>query len=213
MRKRAAGRIHTPGLLKSIVERLRGREQLLVRGLREWPLLLLRFPRGARAIAEELQDAWLHTLASLAAPGADCYRGMLRRMPPLVVVQLRERNHCTCLGHHHPAGTESRFTRNLAAETGGPVGEIDLAWEAIRAWQPNPLSALAAGVEPSFAALQFRTAMLTVLLHELEHLAYPDRHEQAVRGASDAFYTAALDELLRQEGAVQYGMAHPARSG
>jgi hypothetical protein len=207
MKKRGVGRVHDPGHVHRLLEWLRGSEQTLVRGAKDWPLLLLRYPRGGRAVAAELREAWLHTLPALASPLAASYREMLGRLPALVVVLLRERNVCTCLGHHHPQGTESRLTRRLAADVGGEVGEIDLAWESIRQWQPNPLSALAAAVaEPSFARLQFRTAMLTVLLHELEHLAYPDRGEGAVRMASDAFYSEVLNELLAQEGPGQYGM-------
>lgn len=70
------------------------------------------------------------------------------------------------------------------------------------------LQALAAAVaEPSFARLQFRTALLTVLLHELEHLAHPEHREQAVRGTSDGFYQEVLNELLGEEGgSARYGM-------
>lgn len=208
MKKRGVGRLHSPGLLRRFLERLRGREQTLLRGPREWPLLLLSYPPKGRAVAVEIGDAWLHTLPALRSSRAASYREMLRALPPMVVVILRDRNVCTCLGHHHPSGTESRLTRRLAADSGGAVGEIDLAWEAIRQWQPNPLSALAAAVaEPSFTRLQFRTAMLTVLLHELEHLAHPEHREQAVRGTSDGFYQEVLDELLGEEGgSARYGM-------
>lgn len=180
----------------------------MLRGPKEWPLLLLSYPPKGRQVAAELGDAWLHTLPALRSPLAGAYRQMLRGLPGLVVVLLRDRNVCTCLGHHHPQGTESRLTRRLATDVGGTVGEIDLAWEAIRQWQPNPLSALAAAVaEPAFARLQFRTALLTVLLHELEHLAHPDHREAAVRGTSDGFYSEVLNELLGEEGgSARYGM-------
>ena len=35
-----------------------------------------------------------------------------------------------------PPGTESRLARRLMADTGRRVGEIDLAVEAIRSWEP-----------------------------------------------------------------------------
>lgn len=180
---------------------------MLVRGSRQWPLLLLSFPPPGRAAAVELSEAWQHVLPALRAPVADSYHGMLSRMPTIVVVQLRSRNVCTCLGHHHPTGTESRFARRLAIDAGCEIGEIDLAWEAIRDWQPQPLASLAAGVaQDSFAQLHFRTALLTVLLHELEHLAFPERAELSVRQASDEFYTHLLGDLLREEGAPGFGM-------
>jgi len=207
MKKRGPGRLHQPGYVRCLLEWLRGSEQTLVRGPRDWPLLLLSYPRGGRAVAAELSEAWLHTLPALASPLAASYREMLGRLPALVVVLLRERNVCTCLGHHHPQGTESRLTRRLAADVGELFPWNPETGSADGQWQPNPLSALAAAVaEPSFARLQFRTAMLTVLLHELEHLAFPDRREGAVRMASDGFYGEVLNELLAQEGSGRYGM-------
>jgi hypothetical protein len=121
---------------------------------------------------------------------------MMGRLPTIVVIQLRPHNICTCLGHHHPAGTESRLARSLAGDLGSRIGEIDLAWEAIRDWRPHPLRTIAAESLDGFEHSHFRTALLTVLLHELEHLAYPDHHERAVRSASDDFYTQVLEELL-----------------
>jgi len=207
MRKRTEGRVHSPGLVRRMLEYVRGREQLLVRGMDEWPLLLLSYPTGSREVAEDLRDAWLHTLPALHTPLVGPYRAMLPQLPSVVVILLRRRNVCTCLGHHHPAGTESRLTRRIAADTGGRVGEIDLAWEAIREWQPSPLASLAAAVaEPGFGQLQSRTALLTILLHELEHLSYPDRAERTVRMSSDEFYSAMLSELLCEEGFSRYGI-------
>ncbi|MBI3680722.1 MAG: hypothetical protein HY235_10025 [Acidobacteria bacterium] len=205
MIKRTHGRVHSPGLVRRWLEQLRGREQMLVRGPADLPLLLVSYPPGGQTVAEELRDVWLHTLPSLHSSVVDPYREMLLRLPALVVVLLWRRNLCTCLGHHHPRGTESRLTRRLAGDVGSEVGEIDLAWESIRRWRPQPLSSLAAGAK--FELLHFRIAMLTVLLHELEHLAYPDRRERAVRHSSDEFYTEVLSELLRQEGAGAFGMA------
>jgi len=208
MRKRVYDRVHTPGLLRSLFEHVRGREQMLVRGFGHWPLLLVSFPPGGREAADELRESWLHTLPSLQTPEAEPYHRILSRLPVIVVVLLRSRNVCTCLGHHHPMGTESRLARRLAVDAGCEVGEIDLAWESIRDWQPQPLASLASGVTPnSFARLHFRAALLTVLLlHELEHLAFPDREESSVRNASDEFYTYLLGDLLRQEGAPGFGM-------
>jgi hypothetical protein len=49
--------------------------------------------------------------------------------------------------------------------------------------------------------------LLAVFLHELEHLAFPDRPEQVVRRHSDEFYGAAMREYVREEYGVAYGMA------
>jgi hypothetical protein len=181
------------------------REQTLVRGPSDWPLLLLSYPTKHRRMGEELQDAWLHTLPALRTPIAEAYRRMLKQLPAVVVVILRPYNPCTCLGHHHPPGTESRLAKRLAGDMGSEVGEIDLAWEAIRNWRPQPLSSLAAG--DAFEALHFRAALLGVMLHELEHLAFPDHNERTVRRTSDDFYSAVMDELLSEDGVSRFGMA------
>lgn len=208
MRRPHAHAVHVPGIFRRILERVRGREQRLVRGPGHWPLLLLSFPRGDCWAADEVGEAWLHTLPALECAAVQPYRAMMAMLPALVVVLLRRRNVCTCLGHHHPKGTESRLTRRLAGDIGGNVGELDLAWESIREWKPRPLSALASGApEPLLNGLHVRAALLTVLLHEMEHLAHPDRAERTVRNASDGFYAAVMAELLRNEGGAAYGMA------
>ncbi|MBI4911085.1 MAG: hypothetical protein HY820_46180 [Acidobacteria bacterium] len=208
MRRTARGHYRPPPLWRQLLGQLRGRDQMLVRGPETWPLLLLSFPRGHDDIATQLRDAWLNTLPLLRAPVVDPYRRMLAELPSMVVVLLDPRNICTCLGHFHPPGSESRLARRLRADTGGNLGELDLAWENIRDWRPHPLSSLAATTDAAgFSRLHFRAALLTVLLHELDHLAHPDHKEQTVRHSSDAFYTAVLDELLREEGSGSYGMS------
>lgn len=208
MRKTAAVEVHPPGILRRWIERLRGRQQLLVRGAECMPLLLLSFPRGQSEAARELEAAYARTLPGLLdrdflAP----YRKMFTKLPSMVVVLLRPTNLCGCLGHHHPPGTESRLTRRLAADLGSPVGEIDLAYDAIRAWSPQPLSALAAGeLGGQLPALHFEAAILAVLLHELEHLAFPEHSEKDVRRASNRLYTALMDDLVRKEAGLGYGM-------
>lgn len=207
MRRQWNRQVHSPGLFRELAERFRGYEQMLVRGAPQQPLLLISYPRAGWFAADQLRDSWLHILPSLEAPLVRPYWEMLPKLPAMMVVMLRRRNVCTCLGHHHPPGAESRLTRRLSADMGIPVGEIDLAWEAIREWQPRPLSALATHLEEAvFARLRFHAGLLTVLLHELEHAAFPDRQEAEVRLASDEFYATVLGELLRGEGVPLYGM-------
>ncbi len=208
MRKPLQSHYRPPPLWRQILSQIRGRDQLLVRGPSVWPVLLLSYPRGSDDVATELRDAWLNTLPLLQAPVVQPYRDMLTALPPMVVVLLDPSNICTCLGHFHPPGTESRLARRLRADTGGKLGELDLAWENIHNWRPHPLSSLAATDDDAgFSRLHFRAALLTVLLHELDHLAHPDHTEETVRHSSDAFYSAVLDELLRGEGAGSYGMS------
>lgn len=192
------------GLLSRLFERLRGREQKLIRPPTAWPLLLLNFPSGRGDVAGELERAYLHTWPALPEAGRAPYEPMAAKLPGLVVVLLRPYNLCGCLGHHHPPGTETRLTRRLAGEFSSTVGEIDLAYEGIREWQPRPLASLAA--EVPLAALHFHAGLLAVLLHELEHLAHPEHTERHVRGASDDLYFALMRYLVRTEEGREYGM-------
>jgi hypothetical protein len=198
---------HTPGVLAQCLEVLRGREQMLIRGLEQQPLLLVSFPPGRQEAAEKLRFAYRDLLPSLAASTQAMYAGLFERLPAMVVVLLRGRGVCDCLGHQHPKGTESALTRRLQNDLGGPVGEIDLACDQILQWQPWPISDLASGVEPGeIKRLHFPIALLSVLLHELEHLAFPLREEAAIRLHSNRFYVAAMDELVNQEFGARYGM-------
>ena len=190
------------------MDRLRGREQMLVRAGEDLPLLLLSFPSTAREVAREIEAAYSHTLRRLSAEARGPYRELFARLPSMVVVLLRPRNPCQCLGHHHPAGAESRLTKRLETDLGEEIGEIDLAYEGIREWRPEPLSTLAAGdLEGRFPAIHFQAAVLAVLLHELEHLVFPDKTEQEIRLKSNRFYSAAMGKLVAEESGAGYGMA------
>lgn len=201
-------RIHPRGVLEHLLERLRGREQRLVRAGPEMPLLLLSYPRGGEAVARETEAAYAHTWPRLSEEARAHYEKLFPLLPAMVVVLLRPRNLCDCLGHRHPRGAESRLTRRLAADLGSSVAEIDLAYEAIRRWQPQPLSSMAAGeLGPRLDDIHFQAAVLAVLLHELEHLAIPLSAEQETRARSNWFYARAMEELVSEESGVAYGMA------
>src|SRR5258708_39871615 len=92
LRKRPPNGRHPQGLLAYLFERLRGREQRLLRTSDNLPLLLLSFPRGCHEAAGELEKAWLHTLPALPETVAGVYADMLRRLPGMTVVLLRKRN-------------------------------------------------------------------------------------------------------------------------
>ena len=205
--RRRTAAVHPPSLWQRLVERLRGREQLLVRPGEGFPLLLLTYPKGSEAIAHEIQSILGRRLPRLPERLLAPYRRVLEALPAMVVVVLRARNTCRCLGHFHPRGTESRLARRLASDLGGYVGEVDLAWEEIREWRPHPISALAAGdLGERLEALHFEAALLGVFLHELEHVAFPERGERDIRSASNAFYLSLMQELVAAEGGRGYGM-------
>jgi hypothetical protein len=107
------------------------------------------------------------------------------------------------------------------ADTGQRVGEIDLAIEAIRHWEPLPLSALAAFAgqhaddavaRAEFEYQRFHIALLAVFLHELEHLAFPSRPEKVIRQRSDRLYVSMLRDLAAEELGVTYGFEPASRA-
>jgi hypothetical protein len=206
--------IHPRGLFAEAMTRLRGRDQLLITAGDELPLVVASYPRGSYSFAISLQSALGSTFRSIHPELRETYQGVFQGAPSLVVVILRARNRCTCLGHHHLTGTESRLARRLSADTGRHVGEIDLAVEGIRQWQPLPLSSLAvASADGTNQAAQaelehwrFHAALLTVFLHEMEHLTFPERPEPEVRLRSNEFYRGALRQFAAQEFGVAFGI-------
>ena len=208
-------RIHSRGLFAAVIDQIRGLDQMLIRAGDELPLVVASYPRGRLGFATSLQSALCSTYPSLTRRLRDSYRDVLEKVPTLVVAELRPRNACTCLGHRHLPGTESRLARRLMSDTGRRVGEMDLAVEAIRSWEPLPLSGLAVSAdeyerdEASLAELEYRrfhTALLAVFLHELEHLAYPKREESLIRRRSNELYAAAMRDYVASQFGVAYGI-------
>lgn len=202
--------VRPKGLLAQLGRKLLGRGQTLIAAGERLPLVIAVYPRGKRRFASSLAETLNFTLPSLPAPLRDSYLEMLAELPPVVVADLRARNECECLGHHHPQ-TALAVARELEAESGRKVGEIDLAVEAIRTWEPTPLSSLA--VPPADRAekarldeMRFHTALLSVFLHELEHLAFPSRPEAEVRRRSDRFYRESIRSRLRSEWGASFGL-------
>jgi hypothetical protein len=67
---------------------------------------------------------------------------------------------------------------------------------------------MAAGVnERQLAGVHFQAALLAVLLHELQHLAFPQQSEREVRMASDRLYSEVMQQLLLSEFGTGYGMS------
>lgn len=212
MRRRSQRRsVRMPGLLSSMVGAVCGRAQQLITAGPSLPLVLATYPRQNGWLAVELSDALRFTFPALTEDVKRSYRDALARVPSVIVAELRLANVCSCLGHHHPEVNHSPLTRSLQADTGGTIGEIDLAVGSIREWNPLPLAGLAAAcnesLRDSFEEVRFHSALLAVFLHELEHVAYPDRPEDEIRRRSNRFFVDAVGELL----GVQFGLA-PDRS-
>lgn len=208
-------RIHSRGPLIRLLDRLRGWDQLLIRAGDTLPLVVASYPRGHFAYATALESALGSTFRSIPEPLRTPYAETLARVPTLLVTVLRGTNPCGCLGHHHPSGAEGRLARRLACDTGHDVGEIDLAIEAIRKWEPLPLAAIEAQETrreigdsslTEFAYFRFHTAVLSIFLHELEHLAFPDRPESVIRQRSNEFYLAAVQDFAGREFGATFGI-------
>src|SRR5437899_10245868 len=103
-------RVHSPGLLERLWRRL-GSEQWLVRPAEELPLVTIACPRVERQGALDLKAALEETWRTIPVEVRRQYREVLEKMPPMIVVELRRRNVCGCLGHFHRRGTESGLAR------------------------------------------------------------------------------------------------------
>ena len=101
------------------------------------------------------------------------------------------------------------MTRRLRGLSGVRTGEMDLAFDAIREWEPLPLSHLALPPEAEtreMSALQWQLALLAVFLHELHHLVHPEELESAVRRRSQQFYADALSHFIFERFGVEFGL-------
>lgn len=200
-------RANSAGLLSRFASAICGRSQLLIKAGDDLPLVVATYQRSEARFANELSDSLRFTFPALSNAVTCNYREALASAPSVIVADLRSINACTCLGHHHPAVSHSRLTRTLQVDTGGKVGEIDLAVSAIRHWNPLPLAALAAACNDdrlgSFEEVRFHVALLSVFLHELEHVAFPERPEPEIRNRSNRFFVSAVSELL----GVEFGLA------
>ena len=201
--------LHSPGLLWQFFQWLRGTEQISVRPATELPLVLISYAKRDHEAVERLREALEETWLTVPDTYRQRYAAILERIPPLIVVLLRRRNICGCLGHHHPPGTESRGTRKLRALRGVRTGELDLAFEAIREWEPLPLSHLALALEADedeLTSFQLQLALLSVFLHELHHLVSSEEPERALRSQSQEFYSDVLSHFVTKHYGVEYGL-------
>ncbi len=214
-RQKQVPRIHVPGFWQQLWERWRGYETRTVdfgfmaqAQTAAPPLLVLRYPRSSagREAADRLENACRQLPLVLHPNPLDVYSEILPLLPPAVVVILRERDPGGCLGHARLAGMESEFSKGLAEEMQSCVGEIDLCWKLIAEWQPQPLASMAVESEiREEGDLRYGVALLTVLFHEMEHLAFPERAETDVRRRSDSFYQRVLRAILEAKG-ERYGI-------
>jgi hypothetical protein len=179
---------------------MRGRRYLTIRFLdRATPLVVIAhsFRDAGRAaqLALAVEQDWFLAPASCR----EAYEEILFKAPGLVIVQLRRKNLCGCLGHRHVVVNEPPFVELHEAFGGANAGEMDIAYDRIGTWAALPLTEgaldarfLAGSRQEEFHAQQFRLRVLSVLLHEMNHLVFPHEPESSVRERSLAFYREAL---------------------
>ncbi|MBI1984174.1 MAG: hypothetical protein HYS61_08250 [Acidobacteria bacterium] len=177
-----------------------GRRYLTARFLdRSMPLVIVAHSLRDAAMARQLAFVVEQDWAAVPAACREAYDEILFKAPGLIVVQLRRTNICGCLGHRHVLVKEAPFAEHHEAFGGAGVGEIDIAYERVETWQALPLSDTALDAKflegsrlQEFRALQFRLRLLSVVLHETNHLVFPHEPESSVRERSLAFYRDAL---------------------
>jgi hypothetical protein len=149
----------------------------------------------ARQVALVVEQDW----AGVPPHCRASYDEILFKAPSLIVVQLRRKNVCGCLGHRHVFVREAPFAEPHDVFGGGQVGEMDIAYMRIETWLAQPLSDTALDAKfregsrlEEFRAQQFRLRLLSVLLHETHHLVSPQEPENSIRERSITFYRDAL---------------------
>lgn len=163
------------------------------------PLVLIAHPFWDTAKARQITLAVEQDWAQVPERCHESFDEILFKAPALVVLQLKRINICGCLGHRHLMVKEAPFAEPHDALDGAGVGELDIAFERVRSWQPLPLSDTALDTKflagsrlNEFHSKQLRLRLLSVLLHEINHLVFPQEGESSVRERSLAFYHDAL---------------------
>lgn len=166
---------------------------------RSRPLYVIAYRFRDAKCAAELARALEADWAKAPGPCREAYSEILSQSPQLVVIQLRRQSVCGCLGHRHVAVREPPFAMPHEALGGEPAGEMDIAYAHVQNWQALPLSETALDSKflegsrlEEFHAKQFRLRLLSVVLHETNHLVLPQEQEESVRARSLAFYREAL---------------------
>jgi len=191
------------------LEWLRGRRYLVTELIREpgaAPLaVVIAHQRGDAAHARKIALAFEHDWLAVPPSCHEAYAAVLANSPELVVLQLRRQNRCGCLGHRHPIVREGPFAVAHEAFGGGSVGEVDIAWQRVEAWPALPLEETALDARffegsrlDEFHDRQSRLRLLSVFLHETNHLVNPQEPEESVRARSVTFYRDALSHYVEE---------------
>ena len=166
---------------------------------RALPVVVVAHRSRDNARAEQVAHAVEHDWAETPAHCRDAYEEILAQAPGLVVVQLRRKNLCGCLGHRHVIVREAPFSEPHDAFDNAAVGEMDIAFDRVESWLAQPIMDTALDTQfidgsrlEEFHGQQLRFRLLSILLHETHHMVEPLAPENVVRGRSLAFYREAL---------------------
>jgi hypothetical protein len=157
------------------------------------------------AVARRMQNALEEDWSSVAHVYREVYRTILASAPALIILDLRRKNHCGCLGHRHPIVREQPFAESHEAFHGATIGEVDIAWQRVEAWPALPLQDTALDARffegsrlDEFRGRQFHLRLLSVFLHETNHLVFPNEAEDTVRARSLNFYRDAISSYVEE---------------
>ena len=193
-----------PSLTRGL-EWMRGRRYRLASLAGRSPVAVIvyswRDRRAARQVALALEEEWMRVPEACRS----AYTEILLLAPQLIVIQVRHDNLCRCLAHRHVLVTEKAFADPHEAFGGAPAGEMDIAVRRVEAWQALPITDTAfdtrfleGGRLEEFRERQFRLKLLSVVLHETNHLVFPHEPESSVRERSLEFYRVALADYVTQ---------------
>ncbi|MGA2982179.1 MAG: hypothetical protein ABSG32_00095 [Terriglobia bacterium] len=154
-----------------------------------------RDPARAEQVVRAVERDWAETPAQCR----EGYEEILENAPGLIVVQLRRKNVCGCLGHRHMVVKEAPFCESHDAFGDAAVGEMDIAFDRVESWLAQPImdtaldtQFIAGSRREEFHDQQLRFRLLSILLHETHHMVAPQATEEVVRERSLTFYREAL---------------------
>ena len=163
------------------------------------PVVVIAHRGHHTARAEQVARAIEHDWAETPPHCRDAYQEILTHAPGLIVVQLRRKNVCGCLGHRHVMVKEAPFAENHDAFGDAAVGEMDIAFDRVESWLAQPIMDTALDTQfiagsrlKEFHDQQLRFRLLSILLHETHHMVAPQAPEDVVRERSLTFYREAL---------------------
>jgi hypothetical protein len=156
-----------------------------------WRRDLVKALEMARAVERDWAEAPLEC--------REAYEAVLANSPKVVVIQFRRTNICGCLGHRHVIVKERPFAEPHDALGGDPAGELDIAYQRVESWVALPLTDIALDTQfvagsrlQEFQAKRLRLQLLSILLHEINHMVRSQEPETSIRERSLAFYRDAL---------------------